>query len=485
MKIHKYISFPIMLLTMLTACESSHVDDNLLDSTVYFSRSGVVHSVLFYDAEETHDYTFYAVNAGFYEGATTASIVKDATIIDKYNNENGTTLKELPADCYTLVNSESQITKDERSCSFDIRFDCEKLSDLSQVSDYSDLEDYVVPLLLKTDGSIAANDELNTMFIHPDMRQVSVSVESIRNDTIIPKSRLDGTIKYEFSVKTAIENKWEVEFDVLSGDDAIQYINSNLIKRGGLSAYSSLVSPPAEAYTVEFDNTINPGTSAMKVTITVDGTKLPEGYSSIALYLNSATVAGVDAPIEGAQHMIINMRNVDVISTEGLVEVDKNTDEGIYLGKYLENFGYTILPRTDWIFTPDSYHGSTQGRAIDEDTGSQWENRYRDDSGGGPKSYLPFNAILDLGSVQTINAIELWRRRHATYVKDLREYELYVSDDKVNWTYVTTIDYGIEAKQRAMCDIIPKVSAQYVNFYITKSNRSANVSIAELFLWNK
>lgn len=486
MRIHKYILLSIMTLTTLVACEPNHLEDNLLDSVVYFSRSGV-NSVLFYDAEEIYDYSFYAVNAGYYKGETKVSITKDASIIDKYNQENETSLKELPADCYTILEDDGQITKDKSTCTFKIRFDCDKLRSLSQVSDYSDLADYVVPMVLTSDGDIAASDKLNTLLLHPDMKQISVAAVT-SGEVTVQKSDINGTLVYEFPVKTSTDNKWETVFNILSGENATQYINSSLLKRGTLSAYSALVPTPSDAYTIDFDNTINPGTSIATMTVTVDATKIPAGCSSIALYLEGATVAGSMAPVAGTPYFIIHFQNVEPMSIAGLIDISSNTagKDATYLGKYLTTLGYTVIPRTGWVFSPDSYQANSYPNAIDGNTSSHWENRYNDNSGSvGPKSSLPFNAILDLGSVQSFSAIELWRRMNATYVKDLRGYELYVSDDKMNWKYVTTIDYGTGAEQRAMYNAIAKVSGRYVNFYITKSNRSANVSIAELFLWNK
>jgi len=484
MKIYKYISLSVMMLTTLVACEPSHLEDNLFDSAVSFSRSGI-NTVLFYDVEGTYDYSFYAVNAGYYPGETEVTIVKNLEILNKYNEDFQTSLKELPDDCYTLLTTKGQITNDGRTCKFDIRFDCDKLRELSQEEDYSDLEDYIVPFILTTDGGIGVSENSNTLFIHPDMRRISVIAET-SGEITVKKEQIQGNLKYEFSVKTAIDNNWETIFDVISGDAAIQYINGSLIKRGSLTTYSTLAPTPSNAYTIDFDNTINAGTSIATATITVDASKIPEGCSSIAFYLKGATVAGENAPIDGIPYMIIHFQNVDPISTVGLVTVDKNIDDATYLGKYLESFGYSILSRNGQVFSPDSYHNNSYKNALDGNTGSNWENRYNDNANSaGPKSYLPFNAILDLGSVQDFTAIEVWRRMHATYVKDLREYELYVSDDKINWKYITTIDYGTGGEQRAMYNVFQKVSGRYVNMYMTRSNRAANVSLAELFIWNK
>lgn len=482
MKIYKYISLSIMLLSLLVACEPSHLEDNLNASVVSFSRSGI-EPVLFYDVEGKYNYSFYAVNAGYYAGDTEVEVIKDVQLLNRYNDSLQTSLQELPTDCYTLVTTKGHISGKEKTCKFDIQFDCEKLRALALEADYSDLENYIIPLSLTGDGKMSISEKSNTLFIQPDMRRVPVALEEA-GEVTIPKSKIKGQLEFSFSFKTAIDNNWETKFDVLSGDDAIQHINNNLIKRASLTSYSSLVGLPSDAYTVIFDNIMKPGTSTTMMTVKVDANKIPEGCTSLACYLTEASIAGEVSPIEGSPYSIIHFQNVDSISTVGKVQVDKDGNDATYLGKYLSEHGYSVLPRDGWVFSPESYQGTSYTQALDGKTSSHWENRYNN-NGVGPTGFLPLNTILDLGAVKEFTAIEIWRRLHNTYVKDLRAFEIYISDDATNWKYVTSIDYGTGAEQRAMYDIFQKVNARYINLYVTRSNRGANVSIAEIHLWNK
>lgn len=356
MKVLKYIILVFIGLVMLIACEPSHLEDNLPDSVVYFSRSGVV-SAIVYDAEETSEYSFYAVNAGYFGGQTDVVATMDLSAIDKYNLENNTTLEALPTDCYNIIEQKGTIADDRNTCKFRVLFNNEKLKQLSQKEDYSDLQNYAIPFVLTSDGGIAVNEKLNTLLIRPDMRQVSVFINT-SNEITVPRSEIKDALTFEFNIAVSTDNKWETTFDILTGESAAEYVNQNLIKRGKLAAYSALIPISANDYTVTIDETIHPGTSVSKVIITIDAAKVPEGFSSIALFLKEATVAGESVPIDGLQHMIVNFQNVAPVSSVGVVSVLDREKDALYLGKYLQNYGYTVIPRTKWTFAPESYQNN-------------------------------------------------------------------------------------------------------------------------------
>lgn len=485
MKNIQYILSLWTVFILLMGCERRHLEDNLLGSTVYFSRSGL-QPATFYDVEGTHDYVFYGVNTGYFRGEADLKVELDVTVLDAYNQENATSLKELPEDCYLIKEDKGTITKDKNESRFVVQFNAERLRALSQEVDYSDLQNYVVPLLLSTEGELPASAQRNQMLVQPDMKQLTVLAES-PGEVTVPKSELTGTLTFEFPVKTALENNWETTFDILIGEEAVTRLNSTPLQLGSLEAGGTFVTTPSTAYSVAFEETVQPGTSSSTMTVTVDAAKVPEGCTSIVLWLEGASVLGSAAPVEGKPYLLINLQNVSPVNTAELIPVNVGNADETYYGKYLEQFGYTLLSQAGWNFAPDSYHANSYPSAIDGNTRTIWENRYNDNANSaGPKSTLPFNAIIDLGKVETFNAIELWRRaNNANYVSDLKSFEMYVSDDKVNWKYVTTIDYGTEKDQRAMYNFFQTVRARYVNLYMTGSNRSSAVSIAEVRLWTR
>lgn len=489
MKIQKYIILVVIMLLSLVACEPNHINDNLLESTVYFSRSGEV-TATFYDAEGISDYSFYAVNAGFFEGQSKLSIKVDPSALEKYNEDNKTSFETLPEDYYTIIEGAGIIEGENRTCEFKIQFDNHKLKEFSEKEDYSDLMNYVIPFVLTAEGEIdlgsrPEGEGLNIVLIRPGMKRISASLVET-NEINIPQTQIKGEFTYEVEIALSTINQWEVEVEVATGDKLIEYYNTNLTKRGSLEAYSALVPVPTDAYTIDFDNRVPKDSDVGRMKITFDATKVPQGVSSIVVTLDRATVDGEEIPIDGDAYVIINLVNIEPVSvsTTILSPSDRGKDSE-FLAKYLGDFGYTILSRDGWTFSPESYHGTTYTNAIDGNTNSQWENRYGA-SGGGPTKVLPFNAILDLGVTQKFSALELWRRPHATYVTDLRGFEIYVSDDNVNWKYITTVDYGGTANaERMLYTFFNEVEARYVNLYITKANRAGVVSIAEIYLWNK
>lgn len=63
MKLKQFI-IPVAGALLLGGCEADHRNDNLLDSVVYLLESDL-QKALFYDIEETTDYSFRAFSSGY------------------------------------------------------------------------------------------------------------------------------------------------------------------------------------------------------------------------------------------------------------------------------------------------------------------------------------------------------------------------------------------------------------------------------------
>lgn len=156
----------LMLLCILafSACKDN-INIDLPDSTVYLVKSGEVTSAQFSSLDSaTYDCKIYAYCSGFYAADVPVNMTVDNAALSNYNAAKGTALVALPESCYSIVNSEGKITKERRSAAFLIRFNCIGLKALGSLSNY------VVPVSIKTDGSVAINSKIATAFIKPNMK---------------------------------------------------------------------------------------------------------------------------------------------------------------------------------------------------------------------------------------------------------------------------------------------------------------------------
>ena len=159
MKLKQFI-IPVAGALLLGGCEADHRNDNLLDSVVYLLESDL-QKALFYDIEETTDYSFRAFSSGYTVTPSELGIELSDDVLTAYNEANGTAYTALDPACYRLVNSTGSVDADHPSTTFTVQLDC------SAIKQLGDLTSYVIPLRL-TSSSSKVNEELGSILINPD-----------------------------------------------------------------------------------------------------------------------------------------------------------------------------------------------------------------------------------------------------------------------------------------------------------------------------
>ena len=165
MKLKQFI-IPVAGALLLGGCEADHRNDNLLDSVVYLLESDL-QKALFYDIEETTDYSFRA----FSVTPSELGIELSDDVLTAYNEANGTAYTALDPACYRLVNSTGSVDADHPSTTFTVQLDC------SAIKQLGDLTSYVIPLRL-TSSSSKVNEELGSILINPEMAETQVLVRN-------------------------------------------------------------------------------------------------------------------------------------------------------------------------------------------------------------------------------------------------------------------------------------------------------------------
>lgn len=107
MKLKQFI-IPVAGALLLGGCEADHRNDNLLDSVVYLLESDL-QKALFYDIEETTDYSFRAFSSGYTVTPSELGIELSDDVLTAYNEANGTAYTALDPACYRLVNSTGSV----------------------------------------------------------------------------------------------------------------------------------------------------------------------------------------------------------------------------------------------------------------------------------------------------------------------------------------------------------------------------------------
>ncbi len=211
----------------LFSCAKRHVDDNLYDSSVYIVNNGLQTETL-YDVEGEHTFTINTYCAGINGGNPNVRLVyNQAGVLDAYNEENGTSYRLLPENCYKL-DSRHKVMEDNR-VSYTVTLDCQKIAALTGDPTYSDIQDYVIPytVVSETEGiTDAIAKGVGNIFIKPEMNRVSYVLNGPKSSEL----ELEGDwYSMPFRLSTAIENKWDIKhgFEMEFTDQNGEVINQD------------------------------------------------------------------------------------------------------------------------------------------------------------------------------------------------------------------------------------------------------------------
>jgi len=213
MKLKQFI-IPVAGALLLGGCEADHRNDNLLDSVVYLLESDL-QKALFYDIEETTDYSFRAFSSGYTVTPSELGIELSDDVLTAYNEANGTAYTALDPACYRLVNSTGSVDADHPSTTFTVQLDC------SAIKQLGDLTSYVIPLRL-TSSSSKVNEELGSILINPEMAETQVLV---RNAGVV-ECDLGSSQTLDFTAYVEFDNKWETTTEYVYGDEVLDAYNA-------------------------------------------------------------------------------------------------------------------------------------------------------------------------------------------------------------------------------------------------------------------
>lgn len=289
-----------------------------------------------------------------------------------------------------------------------------------------------------------------------------------------------NTEKSSFTVSlpfnnTAFDIAWDLEVENVFNDTEESKELGN-----SLAAKYARKGMPLEAF-VTTESAMEPGVNSLTYSISMpEGT--PYGVYWLKVKLSNPTLN--EAPIATTTGEDVEA----VIRYEYMPDV---TVSGLLTAL---NGSATALDRTGWVFQPESVQNSNPPTlALDGDLGNFWENRWGD-GGYGPRSSLPFNAVLDMGSKQKINILEPWRRSGG-YVTDTKTIEIYAAEtvdysnrESIQYgdlTYIGTVEFGNTSNTRqGQLFALDPVETRYLIMRFTGSNRNGScISLAEIGAW--
>lgn len=430
----KYIVILLATASIVSSCfEPNNLENDLPDPAVYFIKNGYQESQVFYDVQESVTVPVYAYCSGYKGGDAEVLIYKSEFSMLEYNEANGTSLKALPENCYTIDAMQKKMV--DKKATFNVTFDCGALRNLSQKLDFSDLKSYVIPLVMKPldkEYSQEPKKEGQTMlFLTPSMKQMAfiftqAGTQDLEYSNVISNN---GKIYLYYDVYTPVDNKWDcgVKFNFnTSGADG-KYIP--------LPENSYQVNSTASAF--------SEGISEIQYEVIID-----ESLAQDVFYT-------IQASVESTGNFVISGDNTSVINLFNRISYPQNKIN---------------------IESCNSYQNDTYSpeKMLDGNPETFWHCAYNATQVG-VYGNVDFEIVVKLAESKSISAYSILRRS-GNYATDLKAGYVEFSTDGLTFTNKTPFVFGTAQQfsgSGPLYVVCNPTDTQYIKIVCTESNRFA------------
>lgn len=440
----KYLLYAAVALFAMTGCtDSDYTLDKLVPSEyhkIMLIKDSGKHTKTLLDIEDDDVTSITIQKLG--SDPTLAAKVNIRTLTDdeldtEYSQPEAISYKQLPADCYSLDNTEIEFSSSDRYKKVQLSIHPQKVKE--QIAANAEVK-WVIPLKMESlNDSVNANSNEYFVVINGVISPTIGFVSATPDARVIEKSNAaDYTEKLSLGIDT--DNKWDIEC-TLGIDES--YINTYNKMNG--TTYELL---PAEYYEMPASVKLTSGSNDALASIKVKAASLPAGD-----YILPVAVTDVS-------EFKLSASNVMPL----IVRIMGNK-----------------LDRTGWTATADTENrsdGCTVDKMLDGNVNTTWHSQWN----GGTHA-LPDNIIIDMKAEYSIDHVSLRQRAAGEDYRDTKTVEIYTSKDGADWTFVGTCNMA-----KVQEDQIFKVTTtlgRYVKLKVTESYRSPHVSIAEFYAYGE
>lgn len=431
MKLKNIIS-GICVVMAIASCEKSHLNDNMYDPAVYIVNHGINDDV-FYVVEGRHtvDINAYCAGVGDIDPAVSVKVSENA--LEKWNKENGQNLKMLPEDCYVLESSVK--TMSDARTTFSLDFDCDRLAELSETEDFSDLTGYAVPVVLEshTDGiGLPADKSIAVSVVVPKMNLMSFFFEQAgASEVNLSSFEDDGEyISYSYRIYTPVENHWdnEVSFEFNFDEEGLAH---ETLPEGSYTLTSS-----AEKFTE--------GVSEIFYTVKIDKDAVDDQFFTMTARVKS--------------------------NGEYILGGESSSTVDVFNRYYVDNKKIKVLSCNSFV------PGKGAELTIDGNISTMWESAYQSNHTG--IMATPYEIVYELEEPLTsFRGVEIYRRNDK-YVTDLKAGKWYVSTDGKIFTEVVAFDYGSSKEVGPLRhECAAPEDTRFIKFEVTECGRKTGSGV--------
>lgn len=436
-KMKKYI-YLFMSLSVLFfyGCEDNREDD-LPGDTFYIARNGITEEVSYNTGEEAV-LNLWTYRSGLNGASASVEYVLNENLITEYNAKEGTSLKVLPADCYTISQKNLNISGDERYAKFAVTYYPEKIENLAGYG----LSDYVLPFEIKVLGQTIGKEDGDKALVQFEVRQPLVKFSKIANDVVTIISTDPQFANSDYTpIAVDFENKWDISINISN--------DSNLVKAYNTANNKNFLIMPENAYTLEpASPVLKAGEQVMNIRYQIDRTKLKLGNNYLL-----------------------------PVKIESVSKFDPDPSSNI---RYIEvEYVDAIIPQTNWEIYDyrdfQSGDGDGPGALIDNNIDTYWHANWS--NGSQLPSWITIK-LTDMSKALTITQVDLYARQGNT--GGPKTVEIKTSMDGVNFELAGTLAFkSVKTVQKVV--FATPMKARYVMMNITEKNNNS-VAMGEMYV---
>ena len=439
----KYIGIAGMAALLLAACDDSDYELQNLVPDEY-------HKVLYINNSGTQDLTLYNTGQAntyaisVYKGGSDPSLTASATIgvhtqaeVDElYSQHDGADYRIIPDGSYSLDQTQVAFASEEQYKIVTLSLTTAPIEAAMEANPDAV---YVLPLYLYSEQD-SVNADKSELFIR--MTEVLTPALGFTSTAVSPVSYTYGfgtqTVDVGFELDT--DNSWDIECQFAADPDYVNTYNTE-----NNTAYLLL---PEGSYSFESVQTLPSTSNSVNLTVTVDGSSLTPGDYMLPIRLTGASMFSV-SEANAVYPLVVRV-----------------------IGTRFDRSGWSISANTQEP-TGEGVGNGVATCLLDGDLSTFWHSQW---SGGSQP--LPHEITVDMKKVVTLTNIGLIQRQHDSY-RDVGGGEFFVSSDGSTWTSVGTFS-AQQVLEEQIFTVTP-TQCRYFKVQITRSNRDANSSLAELY----
>ena len=440
----------VMALAAFISCVPDSRDDRMPESAVYFVdnawNNGPQLKTIYSLEKGIISVPVGVYGSGFTTSEANVTATGDDSYVDYYNSVKGTSLKSLPADCWSLENN--SLTVKDRRAVFSLAVDAKKVFDFAANNglDYEEMKDYVIALRLDSDnsniGAVKDTASLGYYMLAPDLKDAVIKVTSEQ----ISARVVDVTVALTFT-----NDKYNVSYELDFGKEGVSSVSQS---RGNYfpAKYRCAALPSGVQISNEDKTSMAPGTEKITYRVTFPDGDIPWEKGRTNSYKFSIKNAMLDAEthldVEDASAIVTVgndnsfQRLVSTVGNGTNYPGGFNATELALLGNTLSDKGFVSYGDgdvdKDWYWHPQSscqYGGRDMCKYGPFDHKSDdWGVAYNANGYGLDALRAYPNAyswgLIDMNEVRAVEGIEYWRKYQASSVahKGVRDFEFYALD---------------------------------------------------------